>query len=136
MLQAVIHARGRYVRVTYPVLNFFEICVVLKRVGNGDGAQRMRAEAIDIDADHICVHGQHLVDAGWCDRTTGVTDVVADGVEQRRRLVVTVASRLKIGGDRAGGRRIPSNARIAMVPPLLPLWPARAYPLPQCSNEG
>jgi hypothetical protein len=106
VLAPVVHTRSRYVRVSDPVLNLFQVRVVFKRVGDGGSAQRVRTEAVDVDAHDAGVFGEHLVDAVRCDRPAGAPGVVTDGAEQRRRLVVAVAGRLEVADDCAGRRRV------------------------------
>ena len=87
LLATVVHPRGSDVRVSYPVLDFFEVGVVLKGVGDGCRTQRVWTKAGDVDADHVGVLGQDAVDAVRRDRPAGAAGVVADRVEQRGLLL-------------------------------------------------
>lgn len=91
-LAPVVHAHGRDVRVPQQLLHVGEVCVVLKSVGGGRSAQRVRSEPFDVDADDAGIPDHYLVDVGRRDRARAA-GVVADGPEQRSRLVVTVAGR-------------------------------------------
>lgn len=62
-LATIVHARGRDVRVPQPLLHLGDIGVVFERVRRGRGSQRMRAESIDVDANHAGIPDQDLVDA-------------------------------------------------------------------------
>lgn len=104
-LAAIIHARGRNIGMSQPLLDLGDISVVLERVGSGGGAQRVRPEAIDHDAYRAGIFRQHLIDAIGRDGT-GAARVVAYGAEQRGGFVVTVVGRVEVGGDRAGGGRV------------------------------
>ena len=88
-----------------PFLDLFQVGVVFQRVGDRRRAQRVRPEAVDIDADHAGVPGQNPVQTIGRDRADSAR-VVAHGAEQWRRLVVAVPGRLKVGADGVGRRRM------------------------------
>lgn len=66
---------------------------------------RVRAKAGDVDAHVVCELCKCTINAIGRNRPTGAARVVADGVEQRRCLVIAGASYLKVGRDGGSGGR-------------------------------
>lgn len=105
-----------------PLLDFGDIGFMVKRIGGGSRAQRMRPEAGDSDFHGSGIAGQHLV------HTIPVIDARASPCtlffsDRQRALGITcVAGRLLIDRDAFGGtgmqRHLAQLAALAMDPQM------------------